>query len=75
MSFTIERHNNVVYFEVNKTLVTKLKGKGWVTLAGEKFDRNIINNLVNCKALTKRLHCVQLKSVLNRYFNGEYSFN
>ncbi len=73
--FTIESHNNKIYFELYGKMITKLPGKGWVTLQGEKFDRNIINNLVNCKAQTKRLHCVQLKSVLNRYFQGNYKFN
>lgn len=74
MSFTIERHNNRIYFELNKKMITKIAGKGWVTLQGDKFDRNVINNLVNCKTQARRSDVVSLKSVLNRYFSGEYKF-
>lgn len=71
---TIERHNNKVYFEINNKMVTKINGKGWMTLQGEKFDRNIINNLVNSKSNVRLGEVVRLKSILNRHFQGEYSF-
>ncbi len=73
MSFTIERHNSVVFFEINNTMVSKVAGK-WITLQGEKFNRNIIHNMLHSKTVQKQSDRVQLKSILNRFFNGNYSF-
>ena len=73
--FTIERHNKTVYFELHGKMITKLPQKGWVTLQGEKVCRNEINNLVNSKTSLKRAEVAGLKSVLNRFFGGEYKFN
>lgn len=73
--FTIEHHNKNVYFELNGKMITKLPQKGWITLQGEKVSRNEINNLVNSKTLLKRAEVASLKSVLNRFFGGNYTFN
>lgn len=72
--FTLEKHDNKMYFELNGKMITKTS-KGWLTLQGDKVDRNVIHNLLHSKTHLKQAHRQQLKSVLNRHFNGNYKFN
>lgn len=71
---TIQRINGIVYFQVEKQMITKLKGK-WITDTGEAFDRNKLHNIIHSKSNVKANERVHLRSIVNRHFEGNYKFN
>ena len=72
---TIQTVNGVKFFEFQGKMITKTI-KGYRTLAGEKFNGNLVANFIrNEKSIECRQEVIHLKSICNRFFNTEYSFN
>jgi hypothetical protein len=69
---TIERKNGVVYFEFQKQMITK-KAKGWYTDKGEKIDGRKLIGFLKRGAIQDRGEVMQLRSIINRFFGGEYT--
>jgi hypothetical protein len=68
---TIERKNGVVYFEFQKQMITK-RAKGWYTAKGEKVDGRKLRGFLKRGTIQDRGEVMQLRSILNRFFGGEY---
>ena len=71
---TIERKNQKVYFSFQGKMITKTS-KGWFDDQGVKFDRHQISNFIRVKAIEKRSEVVQVRSILNRFFDYDLDFN
>lgn len=74
MAGTVEKINGVVFFDFEGTMITK-KGASWFNKAGTKINGNLVAGFLRRSGIECRQTVIQYKSVINRYFGGNYKFD